>query len=296
VIPRRSALPVSSSLLATCALLVAATATAAPADRVRPPDGWGLDADRAARLAPHLGRDSHFGGAALDGSEVGVWSAPDGGAALIVSIVRAPAPADLAAAVRAELDLVRGTSRAAALDGSTVTETRWDERIADRAVEATLVWRHGGHASTSTSRTLISARGDGIERITGECVSRDDQPAGAACVAALGSLAPGIPAGQRVEIAIGAVGSAPPPAAASPGVPDRAPPRLGDGSQLSLPPMKVEAAPPADRRPFYVIGGLLILGAIFFWNRARAARIGADAGRRWRRDAAAASTDKGEPS
>jgi hypothetical protein len=292
VIPRRPALPVSS-LLATCALLVTATATAAPADRVRPPDGWSLDADRAARLAPHLGRDSHFGGAALDGSEVGVWSAPDGGAALIVSIVRAPAPADLAAAVRAELDLVRGTSQAAALDGSAVTETRWDERVADRAVEATLVWRHGGHGSTSTSRTLISARGDGIERITGECVSRDDQPAGAACVAALGSLAPGIPAGQRVAIAIGAAGSAPPPAA-SPGVPDRAAPRLGDGSQLSLPPMKVEATRPADRRPFYVVGGLLILGAIFLWNRARAARLGADAGRRWRRDAAA--SDKGEPS
>jgi hypothetical protein len=292
VIPRRLVVPVSSTLLAT--LLVATAAAAAPADRVRAPDGWSLDADRAARLVPHLGADSHFGGAALDGSEIGVWSAPTGGAALIVSIVRAPAPADLPAAVRAELDLVRGTSRAAALDGSAVREERWDERVADRTAEATLVWRHGGHGSTSTSRTLISARADGIERITGECVSRDDQPAGAACIAALASLASGIPAGQRVDLAIAAAGSAPPAQAASAGVPDREPARLGDGSGLSLPPMKVEARSTTDRRPFYIVGGLLILGAIFLWNRARAARIGADAGRRWRRDAARA--EKGDPS
>jgi hypothetical protein len=280
-----------SAALSLLLLAAAPTgASAAPADRVRVPDGWNHDADRGARLAPHLARESHFGGVTLDGSEVAVWSAPDGGAALIVSIVRAPAPADLPAAVRAELDLVKSAPDAAGLDGSRVVRDRWDERVVGGAVEATLAWRHEGHGSTSASRTLIAARADGIERITGECVSA--AAIAPACTAALASLTPGIPEGQRVAIAIGATAAVAAPSPA--GVPARAPAQLGDGSHLSLPPIQVETRRAADKRPFYVIGALLLLGAIFLWNRARAARLGADAGRRWRRDASTA--DKGESS
>jgi hypothetical protein len=115
----------SLATLVTAALLVAPLiARAGAADRVQPPAGWQLDNDRAARLATFLSREEHLGGTKIDGSEVAAWSAPEGGATLIVSVVRAPAPAALAVSVRAELEAIRNAPRAAG-----AVEVSWTETL-----------------------------------------------------------------------------------------------------------------------------------------------------------------------
>ena len=249
-------------LVAAALLLAPLTARAGVDDRVPPPAGWQRDADRASRLATFLSKEDHFGGTPIDSSEVAVWSAPEGGATLIVSVVRAPAPAALAVSVRTELEAIRKAPRAAG-----AVEVSWQEslRKAEHVLEATLAWKDASNQLAGRSRTLVSLREGGIERATAECVVRDDQTAAAAaCHQALQALSSAIPAGQRVAFAVPDKNLTPPAPASS----DREPPRLGDGSKIAMPTVVV-AEKGRDRRPYYVIGALLLAAAALLWNRGR---------------------------
>jgi hypothetical protein len=83
------------------------------------------------------------------------------------------------------------------------------------------------------------------------------------------------------------------------------PPSIDDASALPLPPMLVEPAPPArDGRPMVWLGGLMVLAAMFLWNRHRrqelerldaAASRGADRERRDPDDAAVQGRGDGDP-
>nr|MDQ3370859.1 DUF4448 domain-containing protein [Myxococcota bacterium] len=75
------------------------------------------------------------------------------------------------------------------------------------------------------------------------------------------------------------------PAAEPAGVPSTSdrprmePARLDDGSKVTLPPMAIApASPEADRRPVYVGAGVLALAALFYWNRRKRDRFGAESG------------------
>ena len=46
------------------------------------------------------------------------------------------------------------------------------------------------------------------------------------------------------------------------------PSRIQDGPRVALPPMVIRPEPPApDNRPAYVGGGIVVLAALFWWNR-----------------------------
>jgi hypothetical protein len=52
------------------------------------------------------------------------------------------------------------------------------------------------------------------------------------------------------------------------------PARIDDGSRIKLPPMVVsQDRPPVDRRPIYLGMGLVVLAAVFWWNRRRRDRF-----------------------
>ena len=51
-------------------------------------------------------------------------------------------------------------------------------------------------------------------------------------------------------------------------------PRFDDRERVALPPLVLPHAPPGpDRRPMYVGAGLIVLGAVFWWNRRRRDRF-----------------------
>jgi len=259
-------------LLLLLIVLAPATAHAGEPPSIAPPS-WNRDAERSDVITKHLAKAGHFGAGAARDARADVY-AVDGGA-LIVSRVEAARPAELAAAVRAELDLVRGEVRAAGLDGSRVHELGWQERVVEgRLVEGRLEWRHESNGTLSRTRLLIGADDAGIAVASAECLLRDDRADALrpACDEALGRLSLPGPR-QWVAIAIGPAGAAAPAAAttdAPSGVAPREPPRLSEPHGPALPPILVPPQPASrDRRPLYLIGGLLLAAALFIWNHGR---------------------------
>ena len=52
------------------------------------------------------------------------------------------------------------------------------------------------------------------------------------------------------------------------------PTTMSDGSHTHLPPISIpQDAPSRDRRPVYIGAGIVILAAVFYWNRRRRARL-----------------------
>jgi hypothetical protein len=50
--------------------------------------------------------------------------------------------------------------------------------------------------------------------------------------------------------------------------------QLRDGTRVVLPPMAIaQDKPPIDRRPIYIGAGLVVLAAVFYWNRRRRDRF-----------------------
>jgi hypothetical protein len=278
-------------------LLVAApsAAAAAPWPPAAAPAGTAASAEQGARLAGDLEREGHFGGAALDpGATAATVFVGDGASLLAWRVATAGPVADPAGSARAELDLVRGASAAAASDGSKTEETAWSEHVvpADRTVEAELAWRHLDLGTTTRTRIVLSATGAGLEVVAGECVLRDDDAASfdAACARFLAGVAPTTAAGDRVALTIGGAAAAEPPAVGSGG-------GSGGGPTLTapvgpMPPTTIPVIRPPpkknDLRPLYIAAGLLLLAAVFLWNRTKRKEMEAEYGktrprRRWRK-------------
>lgn len=292
----RRALRAVALALVGFAAWAAAPASAEPTGLVTAPAGWRADPEQASALAQRFAATSHFGGLpAVTAVEVYVAERP--GAALFATRATAELPADAAqaaSAVRAALEGLRASSRRAALSGGSAEEQSWQERVetSPRQVAATLAWRDPSSHAAETARIVVASDGKRVVAVTGECISSDgaETAAVAACRRALGSLAPGIAAAQRVELAVAPEGAQEPIASAARAPATKPPPQptarpaptmsSGPGAPVwtderaHLPPMAIaQDTSGKDRRTAYLGAGLVVLAAMFWWNRRRRDRF-----------------------
>jgi hypothetical protein len=236
-------------------LLLATAAHASPTPIITPPAGWTTDPEQAAAIMGHTTAGAH--------PAVEVYVPRQPGVALIAS--RFSAPPNPAAARTAIDDMYGAADRAKIINTNVAVLERADHYDADkRQVVAT----QSVKADTTTiSRLVIAMDATHATAALGECVIRDDAPAllVEACKTALVSLDPDI--ANRVAIVLPASTAV---VLEAPTVHPPAPPAatMSDGSRVPMPPIVVPAdKPTSDRRPVYVGAGLVVLAAIFWWNR-----------------------------
>ncbi len=255
---------------------VAGVARAEGAPTIQVPSGWQLDTAHSEEQTKRLQSTSHFGldpAAHATMANADVYVPRERGVVLSVVLVAASTTEELPAAARAAVDELHAASQRAALAGGGIVEEGWQEKVdtAGKQIEATLAWRDTAAKTSSTARLLVVADATHIQSLTGECFASDDADAAlvTACKAALATLNPGIPVEQRVALALAPAGTRPTP----PAGPTREPARMNDGTRAPLPPMALRHEDRAtDRRPVYVGIALVVLAAVFYWNRRRHAR------------------------
>lgn len=253
------------SIWIVAAMLAARVAHADPTRMIAPPAGWHSDAEQASALSRGT----------TSAAEAYVPDQP--GVALFVTRATVPGQA-IGGVARAALDELRASSRRAALSGARPEETGWHERVEDggKQVTAELTWRDAASKTGETARIVVASDGARVVAVTGECLAGDaaDPKAKAACQAALGTLDPGVPAATRVAIELPAEGAAASEPPASPSMsPLPGSHGLADGP-IVLPPQRIALDPPAtDRRPVVLGAGLILLAAVFWWNRKRREQI-----------------------
>lgn len=259
----------------------------APPSAIKTPAGWTLDEAQSAELGHRLDDVGHFGyppGAVPTIANANVFVAPGPGIVLSVELVVASGVHERDAAARAAVDDLHAMSQRAALAGSGISEDGWQEKAdpAARQVEATLAWRDGGAETRSEARRIVVADEGHIISVTGECFASDDVDPKlfADCKAALATLDPGIEPAKRAAIGLAPAGTRttpPEPAAGSAGAGSGsgAATSMTAGPRAPLPPMTMPAQDvrTVDRRPVYVGIGLVVLAAVFWWNRRRRARL-----------------------
>jgi hypothetical protein len=245
------------SVLALVLLLVFdLVASAAPL--VTPPPGWTRDPKSPATADVYL--------------------APTPGMELVVSRSETKIGSEHQAEVaRAALDDLHAMSKRAAMTGSGVTESGWQERSDATAntVEAMLSWRDPSSQLVETARLVLAADAQHIVGVTGECIGRDDtaQALRDACTAALATLDPGVQ--PRIALAIAPAGTPPPVMTATPPVVGP-PPSMSEGHTPLAPISVPQETPTADRRPVFVGAGIVLLAGVFWWNMRRRARLERD--------------------
>lgn len=261
--------PTAAAPTAPKAAAPTAPATAAPVARLSPPIGWVADDTRAGAQVRMLAAEPHFAGASL-GIDAQYLAAPTPGAILIISqIVTEALPADPAAAATAELHAAR--DGADAVDGAKIVTWKVTVDPAQHVHEALLEWTDPSVGTTVVSRTLVFRVNADLARISAECILGPDAGAlRAACETAMKTLAPTSTVFQPLAVSatapVAGIEPAPSMATPSPGAPPA--PTIGDRADGL--PSTIMVKPPVkqpDRRPFYVLGGLAILGAAWWWNR-----------------------------
>ncbi|HLL25858.1 MAG TPA: hypothetical protein VK427_27155, partial [Kofleriaceae bacterium] len=178
------------------------------------------------------------------------------------------AEAEVAAAERdrvatLELEEPRNALRRQGANAKAEEDTQRFDAAAQQ-LEAAVTWRDATVGVIDTTRVLVAGDDRRLVAVTGQCVlGADAAPALAkACGDALTTLETEVPRASRVRLAIAATASEPPP--------KPAPDVLSDGGTVSLPPIAV--GPPraqTDRRPVFLGAGLIVLAALFWWNRKR---------------------------
>jgi hypothetical protein len=248
-----------------------------PVGKLTPPQGWEADVGRSRGLELAVGREDHFGGAEVHVSAQHLRAPQPGGILLTTEIATATLPADPALAASAEL---HGMRTGVDSLGDTVKVVRWDLEpdAAAKVTEGLLEWSDASLGTTTISRTLVFQTGGHLVRLTAECIiAADAGGLRAPCEAALASLAPLAPVSARDALTV----SAQPPA-----TPDVARPRpdgpipRSSGPTISERegemPVTILVDKPkakADRRPYYVFGGLAVILAVFLLNRRNRQRL-----------------------
>jgi len=135
--------------------------------------------------------------------------------------------------------------------------------LEDKAITVEGAW-HAADVS-GTARMVIVTDAHQIVSVKGECYAgAAAQPADvAACTKALTTLDTGIAPADRVAI------MAPSSVPAAPQLTTPGP----SGTHVAMPPISVHQKAPADLRPVYVGAGLIVIAAVFWWNRRRAANV-----------------------
>jgi hypothetical protein len=275
----RSRIGIAIAIASGIGVTSAAQAVAGPL--VTPPSGWTGGAN--AELAKQTTAQPHFDGAKTT-IEAERYDAPTPGVVLFV--VRASATTtNPASAAGAELASLRD-------HGPNVEVVETDQRVddANREVDATVTWRDRSTKTSDAARMLVAATSQSITAITGECLAASDaaQPLIDTCSAALVTLQLGVPVAQRIALvpaephAGGSTLPATPPVGASTTTPasasTMAPAPPSAATRPALPPIAVaQEDPPADKRPLIIGAGLVVLAAVFWWNRKRRARFAAEA-------------------
>lgn len=287
---RFGALAAAVALVTLGALAGVAHADAPAA--IKAPSGWTRDEAQSAELGHRLDDVGHFGyapGAVPMMANASVFVAPKPGIVLSVELVVASGVKERDAAARAAVDELHQASQRAALAGSGISEDGWQEKVdpAAKQVEATLAWRDGSAKTHSDARRIVVADEGHLVSVTGECFASEDADSKlvADCKAALATLDPGVEAAKRVAIRLAPAGTRPtaPEPTAGPAGSDssaatgsNAAASMAGGPRAPLPPMTMPAAQDVrtvDRRPVYVGIGLVVLAAVFWWNRRRRARL-----------------------
>jgi hypothetical protein len=246
-----------------------------PVAKLAAPTGWTVDDATADRVAAALGQDDLFAGVPI-GVDAQAWRSPTPGAALVsTQLSTETLPADPGAAATLALHALR--AGADATTGAAVT--RWEVKVdpAGKLHEALLEWRDPSVEITTVARALVFRTGGQLVRIAGECVLGPEAGAmRAACEATLATMAPTATALEPV-----AVTATPPPSPADPAPGGTALPGAGAPPSLKahdgeIPATLAVRPPPPQkrgRRPLYLLGGVLVLGAVFWWNRKQRERL-----------------------
>lgn len=272
-------------ILAVMFLLLAGTAhadQAPPPIPGTPPPGWVKNTEHA-KLVHNGILVGLPGDLAAANVRVYSYNAPKdpsrGGAQLIFSVVDAAQGDDASAAayVRARVDELKNTAQVMVNDGGgRVRNITWQEHTddANRVVDALLEWAHDDNGTQSLVRAAwVKLAGSSqpkayvIEEVRAECVMAADAVATLrpACAEALASmLLPEVAARLPITAAAAvepvaattAVAEAPSMKATPPGTPVPARP-------------VVQRSPERDWRAFYVLGALIVLGAVLMWNKRR---------------------------
>ena len=222
-------------------------------------------------------------------AEAQVWRGDGAGLVVTWVVLEAPAGAPRTTA-RALLDHVRRAPVHASLTPGDAAERSWREDVRDGMADASLEWAHEPNQTVTRSRALVFQAASGrlhlvrADCVTGAPAATGSQAASVACARALGSLAIVPPATARQ-----ALGSLPPPApmpAQSPAEAEEARASASDpgNAQPSVAPSFREPAvgsngvlvlEPGARKPdqshqwLYMLGGLLVVIAIYLTTRSR---------------------------
>lgn len=243
-----------------------APAPSGPVARMTPPSAWVPDPGRAEGIIKGIGGERPFGGVAVGLDAQYLRSPMPGGILISSQVVTETMPDAPDAAASAELHAAR--AGADAVDGAQVV--RWEIKLdpAGRVHQALLEWTDPAVGTTVLSRTLVFRTSKSLARIAAECILGPDA-AGLrpTCEQTLATLTANDSDLQPLAI------SATPPAAGGEEPPldgprlDTRPPTLGEGGPIPSTIMVSKPEKKADRRPLYVLGGVFLLGLVFWWNR-----------------------------
>ena len=248
-------------------LAMTAVAVAAPVPLVTPPAGWVDDPEQAAQLAQKIAALKPFGGGKIT-------------VAAVAHVPKAPGVALFVTRTSGEqLTISREMAAREAIDDLKRSATQlFDWRVLPmsdaKAIVARGEWTDIKAGTQTVGMLVIAASATKFAAVRGECFSADmaGGPAINACVQALQTLDPGVPVAERVAFEPAPEGAAqmgPIAITTEPSPQDRAP-RLTDGQDVQLTPIRVEAErKETDRRPVYLGGAIVVIAALSWWNRRR---------------------------
>ncbi len=241
------------------------------------PPQFAVDAGQGKALAAELADRRVFGEVAASGDAATYTSSADGVVVWVWWLESDEPPASAEVAARAAIERVRRIPEAAALAADDARLLAWNESVTDGVARANLRWRHVANHTNAAVVTVVWARSDGnVAQATVECFAQAEmEGATARCETIANSLeltaaAEPRPLGTLPE-ARDLAADEPAPAAH-----DSAATRAPLAPSLGAPPeggviMRVEqpAARSTDQSWMYVVGGLLLLIAIYLTTRSR---------------------------
>ena len=241
---------------------------------VTAPAKWRLDREKSAQINIASQASQHFGTApSIDVTEA--YFPIEIGAALIVTrstTTALPGGRDLA--IAAAVSELEGWAARSDSPTSPITDRTASRDLLEggKLIEIQVGGRDGSASTRQKFHMIVAADATKVVTTTGLCLDRDDSNADdiAACRAALATLQTGVAAADRATLVLPAAAApaTPTPAPAPAATPTTTAPAMSDGTKVKIGPITIpQDEPSSDRRPIYLGLGLVVLAAIFWWNR-----------------------------